>query len=168
MGHMCLTTLLVYQQKTNSRRLGNRGRIAYYGNQITTKGITTAAVDAVEGTLYSTTYTVNVSSNILFIQNNDTTLSATAGTLHDTNVAFRENSGVQGGALALLEFATLSIFPGSHLVFDCNYASDVGGAIYATVHDTIDFYYSRNCFVCYNDLIVNTKTSSHGMLRSLF
>ena len=132
----------------------------FYGNQITTKDITTAVTDAAEGALYSATYTVNVSSSIQFTHNNGTALSATAGSiniLHDTNVTFRENNGIQGGALALLEFATLHIFQGSRLVFDSNYASEVGGAIYAAVHDTIDFYYSRNCFIRYHDLTVNTK-----------
>ena len=49
------------------------------------------------------------------------------------------------------------LFPGAQLNFDHNFASDVGGAIYAAVHDTIDFYYSRNCFIRYHDLTVNTK-----------
>ena len=75
----------------------------------------------------------------------------------DTVVTFRDNTGIQGGALALLEFATLQLFPGAQLDFDHNFASDVGGAIYAAVHDTIDFYYSRNCFIRYHNLTVSTK-----------
>ena len=121
---------------------------------------TKANIDIAEGALYSSTYTLNISSSVQFIANNGTALSATAGNiniLEDAIVIFRDNTGIQGGALALLEFATLQIFPRAHLDFDYNFASDVGGAIYAAVHDTIDFYYSRNCFIRYHDLTVNTK-----------
>ena len=130
----------------------------FYGNQISDTDINDH--DAAEGALYSSTYTLNISSSIQFIANNGTALSATAGNiniLEDTTATFRDNTGIQGGALALLEFATLQIFPGAHLDFDHNFASDVGGAIYAAVHDTIDFYYSRNCFIRYRDLTVSTK-----------
>ena len=132
----------------------------FTGNLITTDGITNAITDAAEGTLYSSTYTLNISSSVQFIANNGTALSATAGSINilkDTVVTFRDNTGIQGGALALLEFATLQIFPRTQLDFNHNFASDVGGAIYAAVHDTIDFYYSRNCFIRYHDLTVNTK-----------
>lgn len=129
-------------------------------NLITTDGITNAITDAAEGALYSSTYTLNISSSIQFIANNGTALSATAGSINildATVVTFRDNIGIQGGALALLEFATLQIFPGAQFDFKHNFASDVGGAIYAAVHDTIDFYYSRNCFIRYHNLTVNTK-----------
>ena len=132
----------------------------FIGNQITTEVNAKTVFDAAEGALYSSTYTLNISSSVEFIANNGTALSATAGNiniLEDTIVIFRDNTGIQGGALALLEFATLQIFPGAHLDFDHNVASDVGGAIYAAVHDTIDFYYSRNCFIRYHDLTVDTK-----------
>lgn len=129
-------------------------------NLITTTDIANAITDAAEGALYSSTYTLDISSSVQFIRNNGTALSATAGIiniLEDTMVTFRDNTGIQGGALALLEFATLQLFPGAQLDFDHNFASDVGGAIYAAVHDTIDFYYSRNCFIRYHNLTVNTK-----------
>ena len=132
----------------------------FTGNQITTDGVTNAITDAAEGALYSSTYTLNISSSAQFIANSGTALSATACSVNiveGTVVTFRDNTGIQGGALALLEFATLQVFPGAKLDFDHNFASDVGGAIYAAVHDTIDFYYSRNCFIRYHDLTVNTK-----------
>ena len=130
-------------------------------NQITAEGIPVRAItDVAEGALYSSTYTVDLSSSVLFFYNDGTALSATAGMiniLESTTVVFRENHGVQGGALALLEFASLQLFRDSHLVFDRNFASNVGGAIYAAVHDIIDFYYSRNCFIRYYDQTVDTK-----------
>ena len=132
----------------------------FIDNLITTDGVTDAVTDAAEGALYSSTYTLNISSSVQFIGNNGTALSATAGSINildDTVVTFRDNVGIQGGALALLEFATLQIFRRVQLDFDHNFASDVGGAIYAAVHDTIDFYYSRNCFIRYHNLTVNTK-----------
>ena len=137
---------------------------SFYGNKIAvnsnTNGNTNAHTDAAEGALYSSTYTLNLSSSVQFVYNRGTAFSATAGSinvLENTTVTFWGNNGVQGGALALLEFASLHLFPGSDLVFDRNYASDVGGAIYAAVHDTIDFYYSRNCFIRYYNHSVPTK-----------
>ena len=130
----------------------------FYGNQIIDNSMNEH--DAAEGALYSSTYTLNISSSAQFIANNGTALSATACSINiveNTLVTFRDNIGIQGGALALLEFATLQVFPGAQLDFDHNFASDVGGAIYAAVHDTIDFYYSRNCFIRYHDLTVSTK-----------
>ena len=130
------------------------------GNQISTNGISDAVTDASEGALYSSTYTVNISSSIQFIRNNGTALSATAGSINvldNATVKFQENIGVQGGALALREFASLHVFPRSRVTFDRNLASDIGGAIFAAVHDAVDFYYSRNCFIRYHDLTVSTE-----------
>ena len=133
----------------------------FENNEITTNGIANGeTTDAAEGALYSSTYTVNVSSSLQFIYNKGTAFSATAGSINilkNSTVVFWGNSGTQGGALALLEFASLHLFPGSHLVFDRNFATDVGGAIYAAIHDTIDFYYSRNCFIRYHDQTIPTK-----------
>ena len=115
----------------------------FIDNLITTDGVTNAVTDAAEGALYSSTYTLNISSSVQFIGNNGTALSATAGSINildDTVVTFRDNIGIQGGALALLEFATLQIFRRVQLDFDHNFGSDVGGAIYAAVHDLSLFY----------------------------
>ena len=133
---------------------------SFYSNEITTNDSIKGLPGAAEGALYSSTYTVNISSTAKFVYNRGTALSATAGSiniLENTAVTFWGNSGVQGGALALLEFASLHLFSGADLVFDRNFASDVGGAIYAAVHDIIDFYYSRNCFIRYHNQSVLTK-----------
>ena len=112
------------------------------------------------GILFSSTFTVNFSSSILFVGNNGTAISITAGSiniLRDAEVEFRNNTGVHGGALALLEFASLRLFSGSYVSFVNNYASEFGGAIYASAQDELDFLFSRSCFIHYENVTVPAK-----------
>ena len=112
------------------------------------------------GTLFSSTITVNFSSSVVFVGNNGTAISITAGSiniLHDAVVEFRNNTGVHGGALALLEFASLRLFSGSFVSFINNSASELGGAIYASAQDELDFLFSRSCFIHYEDVTVPAK-----------
>ena len=112
------------------------------------------------GILFSSTYTVNFSSSVIFVGNNGTAVSITAGSiniLQDAVVEFRNNTGVHGGALALLEFASLRLFSGSYVSFINNYASELGGAIYASAQDELDFLFSRSCFIHYEIVTESVK-----------
>ena len=112
------------------------------------------------GVLFSSTYTINFTSSVNFVGNNGTAISITAGSvnvLQDTIIEFKNNTGVRGGALALLEFASLRLFSGSKVSFISNYASELGGAIYATAQDELDFLFSRSCFIHYEDVTVPAK-----------
>ena len=120
----------------------------FKGNQIPRNITTKKAV----GALYSSTFTVNFTSHIQFFRNSGTAVSISAGSiniLENATVEFRNNTGVRGGALALLEFASLRLFPGSSLKFLGNNATEVGGAIYAAAQDEIEFFFSRSCFIHY-------------------
>ena len=112
------------------------------------------------GILFSSTYTVNFSSSVTFIGNNGTAISITAGSvnvLENAVVEFKNNTGVRGGALALLNFASLRLFSSSYVSFINNYASELGGAIYASAQDELDFFFSRSCFIRYEDVTVPAK-----------
>lgn len=112
------------------------------------------------GALFSSTFTVTFTSSVIFVGNNGTAVSITAGSiniLQDAIIEFRNNSGVRGGALALLEFASLRLFSGSDVSFINNYASELGGAIYASAQDELDFLFSRSCFIHYEDVTVPAK-----------
>ena len=109
------------------------------------------------GTLFSSTFTINVTSNVTFVRNEGTAISITAGSINILETAvleFKNNTGINGGALALLEFASVRLFPGSSLKFINNHATGRGGAIYASAQDELDFYFSRSCFIHYVDITV--------------
>lgn len=109
------------------------------------------------GALFSSTYTVNISSNVTFKENDGTAISITAGSINVLDNAvleFKNNTGARGGALALLEFASLRLFPNSSVMFVNNHATESGGAIYASAQDELDFYFSRSCFIHYVDVTV--------------
>ena len=55
-----------------------------------------------------------------------------------------------GGALALLGFSILQLYPNSQIDFDSNHASELGGAIYATSPHQTDFIFSHTCFISYS------------------
>ena len=112
------------------------------------------------GALFSSTFTINISSNVTFRENDGTALSITAGSiniLENAVLEFEKNTGIRGGALTLLEFASLRLFPGSNIKFVNNHATEVGGAIYASAQDELDFYFSRSCFIHYVDVTVPAK-----------
>ena len=112
------------------------------------------------GVLFSSTFTMNFHSSIIFVGNNGTAISITAGSINilkDASVEFKNNTGVRGGALALLEYASVRIYSGSKISFISNYASELGGAIYASAQDELDFLFSRSCFLHYEDVTVPAK-----------
>ena len=109
------------------------------------------------GALFSSTFTINITTNVTFVENEGTAISITAGSiniLENGTLKFKNNTGIYGGALALLEFASVRLFSGSGLKFINNHATEKGGAIYATAQDELDFYFSRSCFIHYEDVTV--------------
>ena len=53
--------------------------------------------------------------------------------------------------------ALLRLFSGSYVSFINNYASELGGAIYALAQDELGFFFSRSCFIHYKDVTVPAK-----------
>ena len=114
---------------------------------------------ATEGVVFSSAISMNFTTTVKFTGNTGTAVSITGGTiniLNGTRALFRDNFGTRGGALALLEFSSLRLFPGSEVYFRQNTATEFGGAIYVSSHNELDFYFSRSCFIRYSDVRVPT------------
>ena len=132
----------------------------FEGNQITSPEMGNNVKQPAVGALFSSTFTINVTSNVTFIENDGTAISITAGSinvLRNATLEFKNNTGIRGGALALLEFSSLRLFPGSSVKFINNYATEAGGAIYAVAQDELDFFFSRSCFIHYMDVTVPAR-----------
>ena len=62
-------------------------------------------------------------------------------------IHFKNNTAINGGAMALHGSSTLELYSGTEIVFEANHASELGGALYATsAHQTV-FVFSYRCFV---------------------
>ena len=132
----------------------------FIANRISSGGSSSdSSTLSTEGVVFSSTITLNFTETVIFEDNRGTALSITGGSiniLNKTKVIFESNSGTRGGALALLDFASLRLFPGSKVLFKNNSATEYGGAIYVSSHNDLDFYFSRSCFIRYSDVRVPT------------
>ena len=53
-------------------------------------------------------------------------------------IHFKNNTAINGGAMALHGSSTLELYSGTEIVFEANHASELGGALYATsAHQTV-------------------------------
>ena len=105
-------------------------------------------------TLFCSEYTINVSS-LAFVGNTGTGLVVEKGIvniLENAELVFYNNTGEQGGALALLSGSTLVMQEGALLNFTQNLALDSGGAIFAFVVDIDTLFVSNACFLKYVDI----------------
>lgn len=119
-----------------------------------------SSVPATEGVVFSSAITMNFTVSVDFEENFGTAVSVTGATiniLNGTKAIFRDNFGTRGGALVLLDFSSLRLFPGSKVGFINNTATEFGGAIYVSFHNDLDFYFSRSCFIRYSDVRVPTR-----------
>ena len=135
---------------------------SFTGNWISTSAVdsSNSSTLSTEGVIFSSTISMNFTRSVEFENNQGTALSIAGGSvniLDDTNAVFRSNSGTRGGALVLLDFASLRLFPGSKVLFKSNTATEYGGAIYASSHNDLDFYFSRSCFIRYSDVRTPTQ-----------
>ena len=105
--------------------------------------------------------------DIIFSDNTGSAIFATAAQisiLHNTTVCFKNNSAINGGAMALLGLSILQLYPGSQVVFDSNRASELGGALYATYSNQAEFVYSHKCFLSYNNEYISVPESWNTLL----
>lgn len=135
---------------------------SFTGNWISTSAVdsSNSSTLSTEGVVFSSTISMNFTRTIEFENNQGTALSIAGGSvniLDNTSAVFRSNSGTRGGALALLDFASLRLFPGSEVLFKYNTATEYGGAIYASSHNDLNFYFSRSCFIRYSNLRTPTQ-----------
>ena len=113
-----------------------------------------ASNEIAEGVIYSTGYDISFNMTSMFHFNKGTAILSNTGSINimeNTTIRFIYNSGLQGGALSLLGFAFIKVYPLSALYFFANSAVDEGGAIYAEFNNAVEFLYSQSCFLQYSD-----------------
>ena len=102
------------------------------------------------GILHIMYFEIELSGDVQFIGNSGSAIFASSAEIKlapNTIAIFENNTAKNGGAMALLGFSILIVSPGSQIQFNSNYASELGGAIYATSPHQIEFIYSHKCFI---------------------
>ena len=103
------------------------------------------------GTLFSSSLNVQFKSSVYFELNSGSAFVIVNGIANFStcNATFVNNTGVQGGAIALIGKSLMLIGQGYHYTFINNRADDRGGAIYSYLIDIHDFTSSKSCFIQY-------------------
>lgn len=117
------------------------------------------------GALLSTEFTISFLGTLNFTSNNGTALflvSSVAVFGRETSIVFHNNSGFNGGAIAMIGFSVLIFNHNMSIVLTNNSAVRCGGAIYSYSIDKHDYVSSRSCFinserVYSNEYLLNTS-----------
>lgn len=103
------------------------------------------------GVFLATAYTIQFEGSTNFSGNNGTALfmvTSTAIFAPNSVVTFENNSGMQGGAIALTGLSAINVQQNSTFDFIRNHASSKGAAIYHYSTDQHEFFAgSTNCFI---------------------
>ena len=102
------------------------------------------------GTIYASEHNINFNGSNHFESNEGTAVYIVNGIINCVNssMTFINNTGLQGGALALIGSSTIAVGPNEYRFIN-NSAHYQGGAIYVLLTDTIDFIVSQSCFIQY-------------------
>ena len=105
------------------------------------------------GAFFSSLFDVTFRSNVKFANNSGTAFVIVNGIadFSSCNATFINNTGLQGGAIALIGVSSIHIGPQCTYMFTQNRATDRGGAIYVSMTDEHDFSISRSCFIQYSE-----------------
>ena len=105
------------------------------------------------GTFFSSLFDVTFRSTVTFVNNSGTAFVIVNGIadFSSCNATFINNTGLQGGAIALIGVSSMHIGPQCTYMFTQNRATDQGGAIYVYMTDEHDFSASRSCFIQYSE-----------------
>lgn len=107
------------------------------------------------GALYTRSVPIHFSGENIFIDNYGSAIAATGTKLifcNDSVTTFNNNTGRQGGGIALLGVSYIQLGYDTQLSFLGNRATVKGGAIYSLVSSERDFINSQNCFILYHDV----------------
>ena len=102
------------------------------------------------GTVWVQGFRVLFSGDNIFSNNSGSALcilSAEIEFSRNSNVNFANNSGFQGGAMAVIGPSTVSLNDNSTFMFINNVAQDGGGAIFHIMYSQRDIYSSKTCFL---------------------
>ena len=112
------------------------------------------------GTLDIDSFEITLSKNVSIVGSTGSAIVATSAhinVLEDTVLRFVNNSATNGGAMALLGHSVLELHSNSQVIFESNYASERGGAVYALQPA---FTLSHRCFISYHSSIDPNKWNS--------
>ena len=107
------------------------------------------------GAMYIDAVHVQFQNNVEFESNQGSALAITGShieVLKNCTMTFQNNSGRNGGAIALLGNAFIVTNDNSQLIFNNNRAYYSGGAIYYFSSGERDLISSRNCFIRFHDI----------------
>ena len=105
------------------------------------------------GTLYTDSITINLEGSNTFANNRGSGITAVDAILKFTtgsDTMFASNTGIKGGGLSLFGKATVLLCAGSKVVFDRNWASLLGGAIFYRLSGPRNLITSQ-CFIQYEN-----------------
>ena len=105
------------------------------------------------GTFFSSLFDITFQSNVKFVNNSGSAFIIVNGIadFSSCNATFVDNTGLQGGAIALVGVSSMLVGPQCTYTFTQNRATDRGGAIYSYMTDEHDFFISKSCFIQYLD-----------------
>ena len=111
----------------------------------------TLSIDGI-GAIYASQYNFQFQGYNHFESNNGSAIYIVHGiiNLQNSSVTFINNTGHDGGAVALMGSSRMIVGPNIYKFIN-NTANHKGGALYVSMVDITDFTCSRSCFIQYND-----------------
>ena len=107
------------------------------------------------GTLYVSLYNVKFTGHktVRFENNRGTPIHIVNGNIDmsQSSARFHNNSGIQGGAIALIGQSSIIVGPNRSYEFINNTAFGKGGGLYVQLDDNHDITASKSCFIQYYD-----------------
>ena len=102
-------------------------------------------------TVYISLYSVKLEGYNNFENNLGTAIHIVNGNINmsESSVHFYNNTGIQGGAVALIGESSIILGPNRNYSFENNKAFDTGGGLYVKVVDNHDITASKTCFIQY-------------------
>lgn len=107
------------------------------------------------GAVFLDSIPVAFHDDVLFSSNTQTALASISTGVYfekDCNASFINNTGRNGGAIALMGYSFIRVSEGTDMTFIDNSAEIKGGAIFAQSIGEHDLISSRNCFIRYEDI----------------
>ena len=123
----------------------------FFGNIVNFNSPVHGQITAGIGTVYISTYNIKFEGYNYFDNNSGSALYVTDSIIdfEKSNACFRNNTGLQGGAVALIG-SSIMIFGRKSYEFVDNTAQYKGGAVYISLIDNLQFIGSKECFFQYN------------------
>ena len=119
-------------------------------NQTSAKGLNNFFVG--KGAFQSNGFLINLQGKQFFDGNDGSAMHLTSSVINfesGSDVCFKNNSGLYGGAISLIGISAIKVNDDSEFLFINNTASSAGGAIYYFSIDNHNYLSSRSCFIHY-------------------